>query len=249
MAKELPYFKFDAAEWISGEITLEDLTTQGVFVNICAYYWFRSGKLTLTEIKRRVKCKQAVFDRLVEQKLIKVTDDWIEISFLKDQFDERGHISEKNSKNGSLGGAPKGNKNAQKNNPKQPKTTNIEEKRREEKREEQNRREEKKKQPVTVPFQGLVLEAWNDWMKYRTEKKKTLTPSTIKRQIQFLGGRGDPEIIAIINKSITMGWEGLFELKPQNNGTNGNTYNGRHTTGTVRRADAVIEEGKDFGNF
>jgi len=68
--------------------------------------------------------------------LIKVTEDLIEITFLKQQFDERGHVSKKNSENGSMGGAPKGNKNAEKNNPKQPKTTNIEEEReREEERE------------------------------------------------------------------------------------------------------------------
>lgn len=242
MAKDLPYFKFFPAEWISGEITLEDLQTQGVFINICAYYWFKSGKLTLSEIKRRVKCKQAVFDRLIDNNLIKVVEDSIEISFLRSQLDERGHISEKNSRNGSLGGAPKGNKNAQKNNPKQPKTTNKEE---EKEKNKNKKREEEDKNVETVPFQGLVLDTWNEWVKYRAERKKKLTPTTIKKQIQFLGGRGDPEIIAIINKSITMGWEGLFDLKKDNNGTN----NGGYSKSTIRRADAVIEERKDYGEF
>lgn len=126
MAKELPYFKFNCSEWINGNITLEDLTTQGAFINICAYYWFKSGSLTLTEIKRRLKLKQPTIDALIEGNHIKVNDDLIEISFLREQFDERGHISKKNSLNGSKGGAPKGNKNAQKNNLKQAKTTNIE---------------------------------------------------------------------------------------------------------------------------
>lgn len=142
MAKDLPYLKFNAAEYLNGEITLEDFYTQGVFINICAYYWFKSGCLTLTEIKRRVKCKQSAIDRLLETNIIKSHDDHIRITFLDEQLHERGKKSEINALNGSKGGAPIGNKNAIKDKPttteKQPKTTNIEERREEEKREEQN---------------------------------------------------------------------------------------------------------------
>lgn len=147
MAKELPYFKFNAAEWISGEITLEDLTTQGAFINICAYYWFKSGSLTLTEIKRRLKLKQATLDALTSGNHIKVDGDQVEISFLKEQFNERGHKSKINSLNGSKGGAPIGNKNAEKNNREQAKTTNIEENKKREEKEE--KREE------TLPSIGI----------------------------------------------------------------------------------------------
>lgn len=126
MAKELPYFKFNAAEWISGEITLEDLTTQGAFINICAFYWFKSGLLSTSEIKRRLKLKQATIDALIQGNHIKVNSDMVEITFLREQLDERGMISRRNARNGSLGGAPIGNKNAEKNNREQPKTTNIE---------------------------------------------------------------------------------------------------------------------------
>jgi len=114
MAKELPYFKFDCAQWISGAITLEDLQTQGTFINICAYYWFKSGDLTLTEIKRRVKLKQPTINRLVESGVIKLDGDYVKISFLDQQFEERHHISARNSENAKKGGAPKGNLNAKK---------------------------------------------------------------------------------------------------------------------------------------
>jgi len=63
--KELPYFKFNSSEWINGAITLEDLQAQGLFINICAYYWFNSGCLKLSEIKRRVKCKSTVLINLL----------------------------------------------------------------------------------------------------------------------------------------------------------------------------------------
>lgn len=139
MAKDLPYYKHDVSEWMNGAITLESYEAQGVFINVCSYYWFKSGRLTLTEIKRRLKCKQAVFDSLVSCGVLKVTEDVISISFLDEQLEERGNKSKINSINGSKGGAPKGNSNAKKEHlgdngttEKQPKTTNIEEKRTEE---------------------------------------------------------------------------------------------------------------------
>jgi len=58
-----------------------------------------------------------------------------------------------------------------------------------------------------------VQSAWLEWEQYRKEKKQKLTPSTAKKQMQFLSGRPGSEAIAIINQSITNGWTGLFELK------------------------------------
>lgn len=153
MAKELPYFKFNAAEWISGPITLEDLNTQGAFINICAFYWFKSGSLTLSEIKRRLKLKQATIDKLVSGNHIKLDGDDVNISFLSQQFEERGHISKRNSENGKKGGAPKGNSNAkieEKNNREQPKTTNIE-------REENRIRREEEEREETLPTFGIDI--------------------------------------------------------------------------------------------
>ncbi len=106
--KELPYFKFDCAEWISGEVTLEDLSTQGLFINICAYYWFKSGLLSLSEIKRRLSdVKEGSFEALVGSNLIKVKSDKVSITFLDEQLHERNKMSEINSENGKLGGRPK----------------------------------------------------------------------------------------------------------------------------------------------
>jgi hypothetical protein len=140
MEKELPYFKFNASEWISGDITLENLTVQGAFINICAYYWFKSGSIKLSEIKRRLELKQPTINRLIEGNHIKVDGDDITITFLDDQFALRGVLSKTNSVNGSKGGAPIGNRNAEKNNrkttEKQPKSTNIEKEQEQEKEQE-----------------------------------------------------------------------------------------------------------------
>lgn len=108
MAKNLPYFKFGVASWINGNITLEDDSTQGLFVNICAHYWFKSGELRLSEIQRRLsRSKPEDFKILVDKGIIKVKKDVINIDFLDEQLNERGLISQKNSKNGRLGGRGK----------------------------------------------------------------------------------------------------------------------------------------------
>jgi hypothetical protein len=149
MAKDLPYFKFTVSEYINGNITLEDFYTQGVFINVCAFYWFKSGKVTLSEIKRRLsKAKPKSFDTLIENNLIKIEGDNIRITFLDEQLNERGHVSVTNSENGKLGG--RGNKKSENKataleNESEPipKKSNIEERREEEKkkREEENREE------------------------------------------------------------------------------------------------------------
>lgn len=136
MAKDLPYFKFYVTQYIAGKITLLDFYTQGVFINICSHYWHKSGCLDSTEIKQRLKCKPTSFNKLLESGVIKSENGHLVISFLDEQLQERSNKSKINSVNGSRGGAPKGNKNAQKPNnqttEKQPKTTNIEEEKEEE---------------------------------------------------------------------------------------------------------------------
>ncbi len=223
--KDLPYYKHDVSEWMNGAITLETFEVQGVFINICSYYWFKSGCLTLTEIKRRLKCKDSVFATLIESRLIKIDGDDISITFLDQQLEERGNKSKINSINGSKGGAPKGNHNAKKaeNSPQettenQAKTTNIEEN-----RGEQNKTEKKREDPLRAfvdLLDGGLKVSFLEWIQFRKEKGQKLTPSTVKKQIQFLGGRDPAVSIAIINQSITNGWTGLFELKTiQSNGS------------------------------
>lgn len=138
MAKELPYFKFEAAKWITGKITLEDDSVQGLFTNICAQYWFKTGKLTLSEIKRRLfKSKPDDFEALINGQFLKIENDEISIDFLDEQLEERLSISDKNAQNGRLGGRPKLKKPTAllKISDTKAKKSNIEEKRREEKRE------------------------------------------------------------------------------------------------------------------
>lgn len=108
MAKGFPYFKFIATEWLTGDIVFEDFELQGIFINICALYWHRDGKLTIEEIQKRLKT-----DRLpnLTDRFISVTDGFISIKFLDEQLIEAGHISKVNSDNGKKGGASKHKRN------------------------------------------------------------------------------------------------------------------------------------------
>lgn len=105
MAKELPYFKFEASTWFDGDIILEDMEAQGLFINICALYWSKSGNLSLSHVEKRWN-KPTALESLLGR-FISVSDGFIKIKFLDEQFEERKRLSKTNSKNGSLGGRPK----------------------------------------------------------------------------------------------------------------------------------------------
>ena len=70
---------------------------------------------------------------------------------------------------------------------------------------------------IDLPFESEEFaEAWDDWVVYRKEKKKKLTPSTIKMQLKKLGSVGEIRAIRMIAYSIEKGWEGLFEENVSN---------------------------------
>lgn len=56
-------------------------------------------------------------------------------------------------------------------------------------------------------------EAWERWVKYRKEIKKSLTPSTAQMQLRKLGGVAPEVRVKMIDQSIQNGWTGLFEIK------------------------------------
>jgi hypothetical protein len=84
---------------------------------------------------------------------------------------------------------------------------------------EKERKEGRIKEEIEMdlPYESdEFAEAWNDWVIYRREKKKKLTPSTIKMQLKKLGSVGEIRAIKMITCSIEKGWEGLFEENVSN---------------------------------
>jgi hypothetical protein len=57
--------------------------------------------------------------------------------------------------------------------------------------------------------------AWNEWLQYRSEGGKKITPSTAKRQLKTLSVLTEKEAVERIERSIHNGWTGLFEVTKQ----------------------------------
>lgn len=107
MSKELPYFEFEPAEYLAGDISFCSLESQGLFILICCYYWQRSCSLTKEQFLKRTN-KPKEFDELITEKIIKIDNNgFISINFLDEKFDKATEKSKTNSKNGAKGGRPK----------------------------------------------------------------------------------------------------------------------------------------------
>lgn len=106
MSRELPYFKFFTSEWLNGDITLEDYELQGLFINVCSYYWHKECNVTYEQLIKKFRS-----DRIVELigEFMKHDDttNRIYINFLDEQFKEFAVRKEKLSLAGKKGAAIK----------------------------------------------------------------------------------------------------------------------------------------------
>jgi hypothetical protein len=58
--------------------------------------------------------------------------------------------------------------------------------------------------------------AWKEWKQYRSQIHKKLTDMTQAKQLKMLEKFGSTIAVAMIEQSISSGWQGLFELKKEN---------------------------------
>jgi hypothetical protein len=215
MAKDLPYFKFITAEWLTGNIAHEPFEVQGIFINICALYWQRGGVLEKDDVVLRFK-KKNLIDKL-SGRFFSESGRFIRIAFLDEQLTDRQSLSETNANNGKKGGRPKKSetKASEKAN------ESNKEKRREEKEKNKRREEE-----IVFPFDSEEFKKWwGMWIIYKKEQhketyKSTLTQQAALKKLNELAGGAEEIAIKIIEQSIANSWKGLFELKKQTNGTN-----------------------------
>jgi len=105
MTKNFYYFKFIATEWLTGDIVYESFAVQGLFINICALYWQRHGKLSVEEINNRYKNPPELQN--LTEKFFQVKKSCIKIKFLDEQLKDTTRISNVNKTNGLKGGRPK----------------------------------------------------------------------------------------------------------------------------------------------
>jgi phage replication O-like protein O len=65
---------------------------------------------------------------------------------------------------------------------------------------------------------------WLEWLAYRKETKHPLKPITQKKQLESLE-KHTPEIAcAMLDQSMTNGWQGIFEVKKNGNGSKSSQY-------------------------
>ena len=118
MAKELPYFKFEPAEYLTKDISFCSLSAQGLFINICSYYWQRNCKLTKEQLLKRLN-HETELNELISEGVIDLIENNIFIKFLDNQLNEVEIKSKTNSINGGKGGRPKKNPIESETKPKQ----------------------------------------------------------------------------------------------------------------------------------
>jgi len=106
MAKELPYFKFYPGEWSNGDITLESYEIQGLFINICAYYWSKDCIVSYDVLFKKYRFSTEHLDQIIDLGIIKVEGTNIVISFLDEQMQSKEVQAVTNRINGLKGGRP-----------------------------------------------------------------------------------------------------------------------------------------------
>lgn len=106
MAKELPYFQFEPAEYLTKDISFCSLSAQGLFINICSYYWQRQCDLSKEQFLRRFNYLNE-FEELLKEGIIDIENEKIKIKFLDNQYLKATEFSKEQSRKGSLGGRPK----------------------------------------------------------------------------------------------------------------------------------------------
>lgn len=106
MSKELPYFRFTASEWLNDDISLEDYSVKGVFADICAYYWFKDCSITQAMLEKRFSNAKDMLKQLFNNGIIKLRteNDFIEITFLDEQYDQLSKSRKLRQNAGAKGG-------------------------------------------------------------------------------------------------------------------------------------------------
>lgn len=178
MAKNFPYFKFIATDWLTGDIVFESLSAQGLFINICAIYWQRDGVLTIEEVNKRYKSPNELKE--LSESFLNIKDGFINIQFLDEQLINANHKSKVNAENGAKGGLKK-KANAKRTLTKRLANFSKEEEEQEREKEINKKKEEFYNEVMSLsnlfPNTELLNEFYNYWSEL---SQKTKTPKMKK---------------------------------------------------------------------
>lgn len=213
MAKELPYFQFEPAEYLTKDVSFCTLSAQGLFINLCSYYWQRNCELTKQQLLRRLPHEEE-FNELISEGVIEYDQetDVIKVKFLDNQRDKAINKSNINSKNGAKGGRPRKQKESEskpKQNPTKSESKGI--------RKDKIIKEDIKEDKKTI---------FETWLSYRKEQKKEIKNSkTLESLVKRFNLESLNKCEWVVNNSIENGYQGLFwdNYKPTQKTTTINT--------------------------
>lgn len=112
MSKRLPYFQFEPAEYLAGDIMACSYAAQGMFNNICALYWQKDCELKYSQTIKRFGNEELIKE-LISENIIKSKNDKITINFLNEQYAKATIKSVINSDNGKKGAAKRWQKDSE----------------------------------------------------------------------------------------------------------------------------------------
>ena len=174
MAKELPYYQFEVAEYLAGDIMTCSLEAQGLFSIIKCLYWQKQCQLNTKQILKRYD-KEELLDELVDEVAIKIDSDGdLSITFLDIQYQSFKERRVKLSEAGRKGGSSK--REATLKPP-------LSEVKATPKHIEENREEENREEDISQQFPKELIEFsekfYNALEKYGDIKKR---PKTISKK-------------------------------------------------------------------
>lgn len=252
MAKELPYFQFEPAEYLTKDISFCTLSAQGLFINICSYYWQRKCDLSKIQFLKRFNYKEE-FDELLNEGIIDLEEDKIIIKFLDNQYFNATSKSSVNSLNGAKGGRPKKQTETEikaNQNPIESESKGIREDKiiKEEIKENEIIKNESLPALPKFSFLGSLLDYGfdrqlvEDWLKVRKTKKATNTETAFKNFIAELEQR-TCNINEVLEICVEKSWSG-FKWSWIDNLKQTNTFNNGRVEKTTREVfeDALQSE-------
>ena len=181
MAKDLPYFKFFCSEWNDGDVTLESYEAQGLFINICSYYWSNECEVSIDKLNKKFRGQDKTLDVLLNASLFKIDNDmFVRINFLDEQKQERNTKSLINSKNGSKGGRPK----KQKETENKPNALNSLSETKGIKRREEKKREEKILLPLSTTKDKIDFKILLSFINKQTKREFKVINDSVKNKFK-----------------------------------------------------------------